>query len=430
MKAYRLFCAGCAILIASSFFLFAEDLSLTVDDAVSYAIEGNLTLKQEDISLSASERAKKYSWNSISPTVSANASVSKTLASDNPTNISFGGSINIGLSPSIYTNIQSAKISYEMQQMSYETAKRAIELNVRTAFYSLLYEKENIALLKDNMTNSERQYSQNAAKYNRGTLSRLDVLSAQVSFQSAKLSYESALITYDNDIASFKQTLGLDLDKEIELNGSLSDILEIGEISLDGVEQHSSTVENLEKQLELANNSLLATRFSAWGPTITAGYSYTLISGNTDTGVKLNDQNAGTISLGATIPLDGYLPWSGGAQSIESQKDTIKKLELQIEDAKTSQNITVQGYLKQIQQTQANIVLRKSSVNLARSTYSMTLDAYNHGTKDLLSLQTALNSLLSEQVSLMSDAYNLISLILKLEDQIGVPFGTLIKGNS
>ncbi len=400
--------------------------TLTVDQAVDYAIEGNLSLKQDSISLSAAERAKKYSWNSVSPSINATASLSKTLGSDNPTSISVGGAINIGLSPSLYTSIQSAKISYEQEKISYETAQRTIELNVRTAFYSLLYEKENIKLLNDNMTNAQRQYNQNLAKYNRGTLSSLDVLTAQVSYQSAQLSYESALITYQNDISSFKQTIGLDQTTEVELSGSLEDILNIGEISLDNVEQKSSTIESLEKQLELAENALLATRFSAWGPTITAGYSYT-VTGNTDTGLKPQDDYLGMVSLGATIPLDGFLPWSTGAQSIATQKDTIEKLKLQIEDAKTTQELTVQTYMNQIKQTQSNITLRKSSVDLAKRTYDMTVDAYNHGTKDLLTLQTAANSMLSEQVNLMSDAYSLISTILKLEDAIGVPFGELIK---
>ena len=44
----------------------------------------------------------------------------------------------------------------------------------------------------------------------------------------------------------------------------------------------------------------------------------------------------------------------------------------------------------------------------------MTQEAYSHGTKDLLSLQTSSDALLQAQVSLKSEAYTLIKAILNL----------------
>ena len=57
----------------------------------------------------------------------------------------------------------------------------------------------------------------------------------------------------------------------------------------------------------------------------------------------------------------------------------------------------------------------------------MALDAYNHGTKDLLSLQNAQDSLFSTRVNLLNQAYTLETTVLNLENIIGVPFGTLGK---
>ena len=55
----------------------------------------------------------------------------------------------------------------------------------------------------------------------------------------------------------------------------------------------------------------------------------------------------------------------------------------------------------------------------------MTSEAYNRGTKDLLSLQSANTSLMNAQVSLKNEILVLIKSILNLEKTIGVPFGTL-----
>ena len=55
----------------------------------------------------------------------------------------------------------------------------------------------------------------------------------------------------------------------------------------------------------------------------------------------------------------------------------------------------------------------------------MTKDAYNHGSRDLLSLQTASDSLLNARTDLAQQEYTLITKIINLEYTLGVPFGSL-----
>nr|MCR5763598.1 TolC family protein [Treponema sp.] len=223
-------------------------LSLTVEDAVKYALEGNLSIKQSDIALRTSERAKTFSWNSVAPSISANAQISKSLPatgllkndadySKDPT-VSIGASVSLKLHPSVGTTVKGAALNYEKQQLDYDTAVRTVELNVRETFYGILYEQENIALLEKNLETAQNIYGSNVTKYNKGLLPRLDVLNSQISYQNAKVSLESARVTLENDKATFKQLLGLDLDTGIELEGSLDDILSVGEISIDEVAKH------------------------------------------------------------------------------------------------------------------------------------------------------------------------------------------------
>ena len=55
----------------------------------------------------------------------------------------------------------------------------------------------------------------------------------------------------------------------------------------------------------------------------------------------------------------------------------------------------------------------------------MALAAYNAGSKDLLSLQTAADNLAGAKNTLQNQRYTIISAILDLENTLGVPFGTL-----
>lgn len=403
-------------------------VALSLADAVDMALERNVTIARNTISLGANERAKSHAWNSISPSASVSGGLSVPDGigdSGSPSDYTaeLSGAISLSFSPNLFTSIKSARISYGQGVVSYEQACRTVELNVREAFYGLLYEKENITLQERNLQTAKDQYEQNLAKYNQGRMSELDVLSAEVRYKSLQPTVENAHITFANDLEAFAQLIGMDGTAQIDLQGSLDDVQVSGRVTLDGVEINAPAVVSLQKQLEKAQNALLAARFSAYAPSITARWSHGL-SSRPANGERATT-NSGALSLTATIPLDGVLPWSKGADGVASAQDTIADLELQLADARRSVAVSTQSSLRKISQSQSSLTARRANVELAQRTYDMTLQAYNRGTKDLLSLQNASDSLLSAQVSLMSEQRALISAVLALEHTIGVPFGTL-----
>ena len=406
-------------------FAFADEniIELSLEDAVKSALENNVSIKQSEISLDAKKRESDYSWNSISPSISGTGRYSKNIpgTSDDKASLSAGISLSATLSPSVYTSAKNAGLSYSQQQLSYQNDLRSVELNVRKNYYSLLYKIEEISLKEKSLETSKNQYESNLAKYKRGTLSRLDVLSAQVSYQNDQLELKSLNAEMENSIASFKQLVGLPQDAKISLSGSFENILNLKNISIEGMELNSFSIESLQKQIDSAKNSLLASRFTAYGPSLSASYSYNYSS--MDGGSNWDDN--GTLSLQASIPLDGFLPWSNSSLNVQSKKDSVKSLELELEDAKTSLEVNISTLMNKINQCLENIALRKSSIELAQTTYEMTLESYSHGTKDLLSLQTASDNLLSAKVNLISEAYNLICAVLDLENAAGIPFGIL-----
>lgn len=402
---------------------------LTVDQAVELAIQGNLSLKQSQLALDQAKRSRDYSWNSLVPSIRGSASYNNDLSSTaaGSQSISLGLQASFALTPSIYTTIQNAVLSYQQQEITFDSAKRSVEMSVRKAYYSLLYQKSYISLLESEVTSSRNQYNTNQRKYNAGALARLDLLSAQYAYQNAQTNLATQQNAYANALNSFKQILGLPVDAEITLEGSLDSFLNLGPVSLEGIEVKSNTVAGLEKQLEMAEMSLLATRFSAYGPSLSAGISYTYAGKDMNEGEFVWGDNGPNLSVSASIPLDGFLPWSSGAQSIANQKEKIENLNFQLENAKQNQLMNIQSYLNQIELERSNIALRQQSITIASQTYKLTQDAYNQGTKDILSLQSAQNSLLSARVNLQLEAYNMAVVVLNLEDALGLPYGTFGK---
>ena len=427
-----MFAAACV------FMLNAQESSekvriITVDEAVILAADNNISLKRQKISLDTLERRNKTSWNGVVPSASVSAGLDipfekqPTAMNPNPADLSYSvsASISLRITPSLYTSIKDAQLKYESGKTSYEDAVRQIELSVRKLFYSLLYTKESINLQKRNMETARIRYENNKDKYTRGQLSELDLLQSQYSYESQRPSIESSEISYQNNLASFKQILGIPLDEKIELTGSLSDAIPPDSFSIDQSVEELPSVKKIKASLEQQKNSLAATKFSAYGPTLSASYSYGKSGNNFAKDFNDLSTTGNKLSFGLSIPLDGYIPWSSGSQSIENQQATLRDLELQLENEKTTAALTLQNSLKNILQKQRQMDLLDRNVEIAQKAYDMTLTAYNHGSRDLLTLQNAADSLLKAKTDRESHIYNLICAVLDLENTLGIPFGSL-----
>ncbi len=408
--------------------LFAE--KITVDDAVILAADNNISLKQQKLSLDLLKKQKNASWNSASPSLSLSANYAGSQAGSNeawsdgsqmknaPT-LSASASVSVRLAPSLATSIQSAKLSYEAGEISYESMVRSIELSVRKSFYNLIYSRENIEVQESALESAKQTYESNRTKYNQGRLSELDLLNAQYNYEKKLPALETLKQSYEIALDSFKQVLGIKLSESIELEGSLEDVADMI-ITEEAIMMNLDDVPDVKKaqmNVEAAKNSLMATRFSAWGPSISASASAS--ENITNETLSMN------YSLGLSIPLDGYLPWSSGALSIESQKTNLEKLKLTLEDTKTSTAIKIRSSYNTIKQAQTQLDIYEKNVILMMRAFEMTLSAYNAGSKDLLALQTAADNLATAKNTLQNQRYTIISAILDLENTLGVPFGSL-----
>lgn len=403
--------------------LSAEGKILAIEDAVRLAKENNISVKTAENNLDSLAVQNKYSWNSVSPAAKLNGNFEDDIESDS-TAFSLSGAVSLSLKTNLYSEIKGAKLNYEKGLLTYSEAVRQIELSVRKKFYNLIYQKENLVLQNRSLETSRAQYLNNEEKFKNGKISELDAFTSRVNYESKKPVVESAEINFQNDLASFKQLLGIPQETEIALDGSLDDFLNLKEISfglLPKVDEPAPDVKSAEYDVEIAKNSLLNLRFSAYAPVITGSYSY----GKSKKSMQDDWMTTNQLSVGVSVPLDGILPWSSSAVEIKKQKNTLDTAEKVLEDAKTTVAVQTESYIRKINQAVKQLDSLKSTEKLAEQTYKMTLAAYNYGKTDFLSLQNANDSVLSAGVNLKSQAYTLISAILDLESVLGLEFGTL-----
>ena len=399
----------------------SKEKILTLEECISLAKENNLSIKVQKNTLNDLKRKNETSWNSVSPSIKGDAAFQDDF--NKTESFSISGSLGLTLSTNLYSTIKGAKLNYENGLLTYNQAVKQIEMSVWKTFYDLIYKTEYFSFQSQNLLTAKKNYEQNLEKFKNGKISELDVMSSRVSYEQKKPVLEEARIDLTNNLELFKNIIGVDFDDEIKLDGSLDFLLELKDIKLPPKENPSPDVQAAKFAVEIAENNLLAQRFSSYSPVITGTYKY---------GQALNIDNSlwnetSSLSVGVSIPLDSYLPWSSSAVSINSKKESLESAKLNLEDAEKSIRVNTENALRKINQIISMLEVSKETVALAKKTYEMTETAYNYGKTDFLTLQNASDNVLNAEVSLKNQAKTLMETLLDTEYLLGLEFGTILK---
>ena len=401
----------------------SKEKILTLEECISLAKENNLSIKVQKNTLNDLKRKNETSWNSVSPSIKGDAAFQDDFTNKTTESFSISGSLGLTLSTNLYSTIKGAKLNYENGLLTYNQAVKQIEMSVWKTFYDLIYKTEYFSFQSQNLLTAKKNYEQNLEKFKNGKISELDVMSSRVSYEQKKPVLEEARIDLTNNLELFKNIIGVDFDDEIKLDGSLDFLLELKDIKLPPKENPSPDVQAAKFAVEIAENNLLAQRFSSYCPVITGTYKY---------GQALNIDNSlwnetSSLSVGVSIPLDSYLPWSSNAVSINSKKESLESAKLNLEDAEKSIRVNTENALRKINQIISMLEVSKETVALAKKTYEMTETAYNYGKTDFLTLQNASDNVLNAEVSLKNQAKTLMETLLDTEYLLGLEFGTILK---
>lgn len=400
----------------------SKEKILTLEECISLAKENNLSIKVHKNTLNDLKRKNETSWNSVSPSIKGEAAFQDDFVNKTES-FAISGSLGLTLSTNLYSTIKGAKLNYENGLLTYNQAVKQIEMSVWKTFYDLIYKTEYFSFQSQNLLTAKKNYEQNLEKFKNGKISELDVMSSRVSYEQKKPVLEEARIDLTNNLELFKNIIGVDFDDEIKLDGSLDFLLELKDIKLPPKENPSPDVQTAKFAVEIAENNLLAQRFSSYSPVITGTYKY---------GQALNIDNSlwnetSSLSVGVSIPLDSYLPWSSSAVSINSKKESLESAKLNLEDAEKSIRVNTENALRKINQIISMLEVSKETVALAKKTYEMTETAYNYGKTDFLTLQNASDNVLNAEVSLKNQAKTLMETLLDTEYLLGLEFGTILK---
>jgi outer membrane protein TolC len=396
--------------------------TLTVDEAVRIALDNNLGLRQKALETAGKGRTVGRSWNSLLPSLSASADLSHPVSITGPVSpdrnswtpgLSLAASVSI--STAVIENIKEARAAYEAGLLSYEAARRELELQVRKLFYQILLLQANIELASQSLESAQARYEESAALVKVGQASQLDELSARVDLENQRPQVRSAETACANALDSLKTALGLEQETELLLQGSLEysgagDIQgESGNSSLDAAV--------LRQEIEALEAGRKAAWHEAYIPRLQLSWNARPLYSDE----SWND-GAGSFSISLGISIDSFLPWSTAKTQIDALDDSIQSSQLQLAESLRSREDRIRQYKRTVNQTMETIEALTLNTALAESTYAMYGEAYRQGAADYQSLRNAGDSLLQAKYQVQQEYYNFIAAVLDLDKELNREF--------
>jgi len=213
----------CIVLFLSAFLCAGYgDIVITADSAAKMALEGNRTLKQQEITYIDKMRSSKSRWNVFLPEITAAAGVGNNnrllkKSQDPAWNGKVSGAVALSLGTDVPYKLARIKEEYEAGNIDYENAKRNLEVTVRQAFYELLIYQRDMELVKSNIEANKKRYNQADERYRGGLVPELDVLNAGLACTKLIPQYDALSTEYERRLDQFKISLGIDPKEKIVL---------------------------------------------------------------------------------------------------------------------------------------------------------------------------------------------------------------------
>ena len=412
-------------------------LVLTLEQALEIALSESPTIKVAEQEIEIKRYAKQETYSSLYPRLDATAQYQRVLAKQTMS-MDFGGqtqtikvgsdnSFNGGVSASMpIVNAQlweSLKVSVADVMLAIEKARSSqIDMieQVSQAYFSVLLAKESLGVYKRVYDNAVENNKNIKKRYEVGSVSEYDFISSNVSVQNAIPNVIEAENSVVLTLWQLKALLGIDLNKNIDVAGSLADYeaqmnyaYTIDQLDL----KNNSTLKQLDIQEGMLASALKITKL-ANVPTlsINAAYLYTAL-GNDG---KFFQAKAWNPYSYAGVQLN--IPIFAGNQrraATRQAKLNLSNLQLQRENAERQLQVAVVQSLNNMQTNVRKFQSASATVGQALRGYEIAVKRYEVGRGTLVDIDNSQLALTQAELGRNSSVYNFLMAKIALDKILG-----------
>jgi outer membrane protein len=427
-------------LIVNSSNLFAQSQEprlITIEEAISIALENNYTLKQAQNELELADDLIFSEKADFLPSVSASMNGSRTSGQQflfdrfsegldpfvNVTSQSISGNMraNIPLFNG-FNNILTLKSSQsnkESREQQYQRAKELVIFNTASRYLQVLLDKELLEIARQNLETSTTQLSQVQAQVELGARPMVDLFN-----QEAQVANDELTLTQRENTLALNSLLlirQLEIDPlgqydfevpELELNDlpwmdvNLKALVDEALTTRSDILSAEASIAALKYQLQITKNSLLPSINASAGVSSRYSDQYSIAGEDVGFSDQFFDQQVNR-SLGLSFNIPIFNNWNR-LYSIQSSQIQVKNAELNLDNSRMQviQEVTqayndYSSYVKQMEASEKSLLASEKA-------FETQQERYNVGASTLIELTQAQASFVSARSSYTQSLYNLI----------------------
>ena len=440
MKMKRTAMVLAAAMLASS--VCAQDpegsvLTLSLEKALEIALSENPTIKIADEEIEIKRYAKQGTYASLYPQIDATGNYQRVIAkqtmsmdfggqtqtikvgSDN----SFNGGIAAGMpiiNAQLWASLKVSALDVELAVEKARSSRLDMVEQVTQAYYTVLLAKQSLDVYKKVYDNAVANNKNIKKRYDVGSVSEFDLISSNVSVQNA----EPNVIAAENSVVltlwQLKALLGMDLQRNIDVEGSLMDyeaamaqIYDFSQLDL----ANNSTLRQLDLQEQQLNRAVQITKLAnVPSVSVNAAFLYTAL-GNDGKFFRKEAWNPYSYA-GVTLNIPIF---AGNARRAATRqaRHNLASLQLARENTERQLRVAVIQNLNNMQTSVKQFGSSAATVAQAQRGYEIAVKRYEVGSGTLVEVDNSQVALTQAQLSRNQSIYNYLTAKVSLDKILG-----------
>lgn len=414
-----------------------EVMTLTLEQALEIALSENPTIKIADQEIEIKRYAKQGTYASLYPQIDATAQYQRVIEKQTMS-MDFGGqtqSIKVGsdnsfnggvtaampiVNAQLWTSLKISALDVELAVEKARSSRLDMVEQVAKAYYSALMAKESLALYKRVYDNAVENNKNVKKKYDVGSVSEYDLITSNVTVQNAIPNVFEAENSVTLTLWQLKALLGIDLQKNIDVAGSLMDYeaamsygYDLAQLNL----EDNSTMKQFDIQEQQLQKALKLTKM-ANVPTlsINAAYLYTALGNDGKFFVRdaWNPYSYAGVQL--NIPI-----FAGNAKRAATRQArlNLSNIQLQRENTERQLRVAIVQYINNMDTSVKQFHSANATVEQAQRGYDISVKRYEIGSGTLVEVDNSQLALTQAELSRNQSVYNFLTSKVALDKVLG-----------
>lgn len=429
----------------------AQDvLKLNLSKALEIALSENPTVKVADKEIEKKKYAQKGSYAALFPQISFAADYNRTLKKqvmymdgfdmgstempegteavdmskgievgrDNNWSLGFNASMPL-VNASLWKSLSISALDVELSVEQARSSKISMVNQVKKSFYSVLLANDSYRVFKESYDNAMENYLDIKKKYEQGTVAEYDLIRADVTVKNSEPNMLQALNSLTLAKWQLKALLGMDLETEIDCEGTLVDFeteLFADFLSTDTTLAENTDLKQIDLQAEQLKKTLMMQKFD-YLPTLSLTGLYQWTSMNNDFKFKDYQWNPySMIGVSLSIPI-----FSGGSKyhKIKQTQVSMQQMDLQREDTKRNLQLAIKQYMDNMNTCIKKFDAAQKGGEQANRGYLIAQKRYDTGAGTLLEMNDAELALTQSKLNFNQSIYDYMVAKSDLEKVLG-----------